>query len=52
MTAECRECGWEGDEDVLEIFRCPKCGSRQLQTDSGEHTDDELQPPPDARKGE
>ncbi|MDY6766462.1 MAG: hypothetical protein SVW77_03775 [Candidatus Nanohaloarchaea archaeon] len=51
MTAECKECGWEGDEDVLEYFRCPSCGSRNLKTDGGRSTSEKVTPPDGAMEG-
>ncbi len=53
MTATCKDCGWEGDEDTLERFRCPDCGSRQLRTEGRRRsTEDGLEPPEGARQGE
>jgi len=50
MTAECKECGWEGDQDVLEYFKCPSCGSRNLRTEGGRKHEDRS-PPEEAMKG-
>ncbi|MCJ7479254.1 MAG: anaerobic ribonucleoside-triphosphate reductase [Candidatus Nanohaloarchaeota archaeon QJJ-7] len=51
MTVECKECGWEGDEDVLEYFKCPSCGSRNLKTEGGGMTESERKPPENAMQG-
>ena len=29
----CRECGWSGDVESVEGFRCPECGSRNLEAE-------------------
>ncbi len=52
MTAHCKECGWEGEEDMLEYFKCPSCGSRNLRTTGGRIVkDEEMNPPEGAVKG-
>ncbi len=52
MDAECTECGWDGDRDVLEYFRCPSCGSRKLKTEGSRKSKKEsLNPPDGAMKG-
>lgn len=51
--ARCKECGWEGRQDVLERYRCPKCGSRKLKTEGQRLSQDENRHPPEgADKGE
>ncbi|MFB6167094.1 MAG: hypothetical protein ABEJ62_02430 [Candidatus Nanohaloarchaea archaeon] len=47
MSVECKECGWEGTEDALEFFKCPKCGSRNLRTTAGRNVKDEEMDPPE-----
>lgn len=46
-TVSCKECGWEGTEDVLDSYRCPKCGSRQLKTTGSRLSSDENRDPPE-----
>ncbi|MDY6768831.1 MAG: hypothetical protein SVW02_01860 [Candidatus Nanohaloarchaea archaeon] len=51
MTAECKECDWEGEEDALEYFRCPSCGSRNLKTDGSRGAKHKVTPPDGAMQG-
>lgn len=52
MVATCKNCGWEGDEDVLEYFKCPSCGSRNLKTEGSRKShEEELNPPNGAMQG-
>lgn len=53
MVATCKKCGWEGSEAVLEIFRCPSCGSRNIKTSGPKlNKAESLNPPEGARQGE
>ncbi|MDY6774386.1 MAG: hypothetical protein SVS85_04250 [Candidatus Nanohaloarchaea archaeon] len=52
MTVECKECGWEGEEDALEYFKCPRCGSRNLRSEGSRKSNEEsLDPPEGAMEG-
>lgn len=51
--AKCRKCGWEGREEALERYMCPKCGSRKLKTEGRKLSQKEnLSPPEGADEGE
>lgn len=51
--ARCKECGWEGRQDALEQYKCPKCGSRRLKTEgSPKSSEENLHPPEGADQGE
>lgn len=53
MTAKCKDCGWEGAEDLLEVWKCPECGSRHIVTKGSRLSHREnLKPPAGARKGD
>lgn len=45
-TVSCKDCDWEGPEDVLDSYKCPKCGSRQLKTKGSRLSSDENRDPP------
>lgn len=52
-TVTCRECDWEGEEDVLDEYKCPQCGSRALKTEGSPLSQDDVRNPPrDAAEGE